>query len=460
MINVLRPTRRLLIGGFVTLCAVLALQANHAWQASSSQTVSQLAVSTDAPPALFAVNHWLLLLAVFVALCVDLLLSWRFPYIRVERRLSHSLPLDQWTQVTITLTSPWLRPIRVEVMDFVPNDCDYVQLPKQLNLYPRQSQQFSYGLCPRRRGPLTMERFAIRATSIFGLWQITRRLEVTSEARVYPDFAMVEGYQLLAVDNQTSQLGIKRKPRRGQGQDFHQLREYRLGDSMRQIDWKATARRQRLISREYQDERDQQVIMMLDSGRRMLTQDGVSTHFDHCLNCLLMLSYVALRQGDGVAMMSFGSAIRYTNPIKGAGHINRVINQFYDLYPDKSAPDYLEAAESLMNRYRKRSLVVLTTNLRDEDTDDFIAACHLIRKHHVVMIANLRESALDKVLHAPLNDFDDALRYVGTLDYLQQRDKVQNRLKTEGLYVIDSLPQELTPQLINGYFSIKRAGIL
>ena len=457
----LRPTRRLLQLGSVLVLIVFAIQGYAAWQEASSTEVTETVLgatySADKTGGLVSIVLGILLGLIVAA---DIILSWRFSQIEVERKLRGSLSLDQWIPVQLTLTSPWRSKVQVEVMDFIPSDCDIEELPKTVDLIPGQQQQFTYRICPRRRGPLGIFECGIRARSWLGLWQITRRLPVVTEAKVYPDFASVEGYQLLAVDHQTSQLGIKRKPRRGEGQNFHQLREYRAGDSLRQIDWKATARQQRLISREYQDERDQQIILLLDSGRRMLTEDGISTHFDQCLNCLLMLSYVALRQGDAVGMMSFGSAVRHAIPVKGANNMNQVINQFYDLYPDKSAPDYLEAAEALLSRYRKRSLIVLATNLRDEDIDDFIEACHLLQRNHVVMVANLRESVLDRILGTPVDNFNQALRYAGTLDYMYQRDKVQTLLKAKGLYVIDSLPQQLTPQLINGYFEIKRAGVL
>jgi uncharacterized protein (DUF58 family) len=477
----LRPARRTLVSGLLLLIVVVLWQGYGAWQASTSKVnaevvsgvnkgAERVALNSGLPPTDFSDSSVTdsvlpgpgvaLLLVVLLVLAADLVLSWHYPMVSVKRRLTRSLSLDQWVNIELQISSPLPRSVRIEVMDFVPEDCDFRQLPASLTLLQGQYQLLTYRCCPRRRGPLVIRQCAVRANSLFGLWQIAVVQPLVSNARVYPDFASVEGYQLLATDHQTSQLGIKRKPRRGEGMDFHQLREYRLGDSLRQIDWNATSRRQRLISREYQDERDQQVILMLDSGRRMLTQDGIATHFDHCLNCLLMLSYVALRQGDSVGMMSFGSALRYTSPVKGAANISRMVNQFYDLYPDKSAPDYLQAAEALVNRYRKRSLIVFATNLRDEDTDDFLCACQLLQRHHLVMVANLRESSLDRVLTTPVADFQQALRYAGTMKYLQQRDKVQSLLKAQGLYIIDSLPQQLTPQLVNNYFAIKRAGVL
>ncbi|WP_020405347.1 DUF58 domain-containing protein [Hahella ganghwensis] len=395
-----------------------------------------------------------------LTLIADLLLSWRLTRLSASRRLTHNLSLERWITVGLKLSSSHTRPIRIRVFDMIPENCEYRQLPAVLDLHPGQASELSYDLKPRRRGPLTITNYSVQVSSLLGLWDLSAQPELVSEAKVYPDFASLSGLQLLAIDHQTSQLGIKRKPRRGSGLDFHQLREYRQGDSLRQIDWKATSRRHRLISREYQDERDQQVILMLDGGRRMLTQEGYTTHFDHCLNCLLMLSHVALRQGDAVSMMSFGSELRHIAPVKGAVNINRILNQFYDLYPDKSAPDYLQAAQELMLRHRKRSLVVLTTNLREEDTDDLIAACRLLRKRHLVLLANLREGALDRALDEPIEHLDGALRFAGVVDYLGERERLQKLLRAEGLFLIDSTPDHSTPEVINSYYAIKGAGYL
>ena len=136
--------------------------------------------------------------------------------------------------------------------------------------------------------------------SVLGLWKKNIIQPLKSEVRNYPNFSSVMKYSLLATDQRLNQMGILKKRRRGEGLNFHQLREYRDGDSLRQIDWNATARTHKLISRDYQEERDQQIIFLVDCGRRMLAHDDQLSHFDHTLNAILLLSHVALRQGDAV----------------------------------------------------------------------------------------------------------------------------------------------------------------
>ena len=224
----------------------------------------------------------------------------RLPGFTVARVLPNNLPVNRWTDVELRFGHGLPGETVVEVFDHYPDGAEVQFLPRTAVLKPGMETAVRYRLRPARRGDVTFETTQLLVPSPWRFWSFSRRIAASSQARVYPDFAAVTRYELLATDNRASQLGIKRKPRRGEGLHFFQLRDYRAGDSLRQIDWKASARRRRLISKEYQDERDQQIFFLLDCGRRMRTRDGHLSHFDHVLNALLLLGYVALRQGDGV----------------------------------------------------------------------------------------------------------------------------------------------------------------
>jgi uncharacterized protein (DUF58 family) len=277
---------------------------------------------------------------------------------------------------------------------------------------------------------------------------------------VYPNFSAVAKYALMATDNRLSQMGVRKRRRRGEGLEFHQLREYRPGDSLRQVDWKATSRHRKLISREYQDSRDQQIVFMIDCGRRMTARDDDLSHFDHTLNSVLLLSYVALRQGDAVGLMTFSGERRYIAPCKGAGMVNTVLNSIYDLQPSMQSPDYASAATELHKRLRKRSLVVMVTNLRDEDAGEVLPALNLLGRRHLVLLASLRESVLASVLAQPVNDFDDALRLSATQRYLLARRKVHDAVSKLGAMSLDVEPEKLPISMVNRYLDIKLSGRL
>ena len=278
--------------------------------------------------------------------------------------------------------------------------------------------------------------------------------------RVFPNFAAVRKYAQLATSHHLSQLGIHKKRRRGEGMEFHQLREYREGDSLRQIDWKATARMRRLISRDYQDERDQQVVFLLDCGRRMRTRDGELSHFDHTLTAVLLTAYVALREGDATGLLTFAGEERWLPPRKSGAALDELLKTLYDLQPTPVATDYLAAARVFMTRVRKRSLVILVTNLRDEEDDTLLPALRLLRARHLVLLANLREQSLERALEDPVTDFDSALLHGAVHDYLDQRRKSFERIHAQGVLSLDVLPEQLSVTLVNRYLALKRGGAL
>lgn len=442
------PARRML--HLIALCAALALAPPLLHMNETTQPYSDWLGEAAWITALV-----LLLLALWDALQLRQLAG-----ITVRREVTHSLAVNSWRDVVLQISHRFTRPLTIELFDFYPSDAESKFLPQQVSLHPGQHCELHYRFCPLKRGPAEFGQTQFLIPSPLGLWSFSRLCGEPSQVRVYPDFAAVAHYQLLATDNRTSQLGIKRKPRRGEGLEFHQLRDYRQGDSLRQIDWKASVRRQKLISKEYQDERDQQLFFMLDCGRRMRAQDDHLSHFDHALNALLLLSYVALRQGDAVGLMSFGGLRRWLAPQKSGAMVNTILNTVYDLQPTTHATDYLAAAEELMLKQRKRSLVVIMTNLREESYADLLPAIQLLSRHHLVLLANLREQVVEQTLTHPVRDFDEALVYLGTFNYVQARQQVQGQLRQRGVLGIDATPGELAVRVVNSYLEIKRGGVL
>lgn len=391
---------------------------------------------------------------------IDAWRSWRLPLPTAERKVPASLPLGVATKILLRLHNPGKRPLNVQVFDHHPSDMQSRDLPQQAVIDAEGYGEFRYVATPLMRGELAFSGLQVRLQGPWGLWRRQRRIPLENKVRVYPNFAPVAKYTLLATDNRLSQMGIRRHRRRGEGQDFHQLREYRQGDSLRQIDWKASARIRKLISKEYQEERDQEIIFMLDCGHRMLAKDDELSHFDHSLNAVLLLAYVALRQGDAVGFANFGSTARWLPPFKGPALIHRLLNTLYDIQPSTQAPDYSDAATRLLLRQKKRALIVFITNLRDEDPDDLLPAIQLLRQRHLVLVASMREMALDQELERPIAGFEQALRHAATREYMNRRSQVMEALQSHKALYLDVPPQELSVALVNRYLDIKTSGQL
>jgi len=417
------------------------------------------ALGFSVAPSLLSIN-WGLLLALVLLALLDAVRLMRLPSPRVQRQMPGSLALGRWSEVHVEIAHDYSQSLNVQLFDHVPDGLSFEHLPQSVELQPGQHSLISYRLRPLRRGHFNFERCEINLPSPFGLWSARRYLNVTDSTRVYPDFARLYGAQLLAVDNWLSQLGVRQRQRRGLGLEFHQLREFREGDSLRQIDWKATARQRTPIAREYQDERDQQIIFLLDCGRHMRSQDGELAHFDHALNACLLLSYVALRQGDAVGLSTFANEHpRHLAPVKGTGQLNVLLNTVYDLDSSQRPADYQAAASQLLARQKRRALVVLITNLRDEDDEELLSAVKRLGKQHRVLVASLREEVLDTVRQTPVQTLDEALAYCGTVDYLNARAELHERLSAHGVPVLDVRPSELGAELVTRYLSWKKAGV-
>lgn len=380
--------------------------------------------------------------------------------ITVEREIARALPVGTWQTVKLRLRGDGT-PLAGQLHDRHPPAFQAEALPLAFQVPAGRWLRVGYRLLVTERGLQVFEAIDLRLRSPLGLWLVSETLPVRNEVQVFPDFARVVHYTLLATDHRLSQIGVQLRRRRGEGMDFHQLRDYRQDDSPRRIDWKASARMGRLISREYQDERDQQIVFLLDCGGRMRARDGDLSHFDHTLNALLLLAYVALRQGDAVGLATFAHpAPRFLPPRKSMATVNRLLKTVYDLQPTLQTPDFPAAAELLTRRLSRRALVVLVTNLRDEDDDTLVPALAHLGRHHALTLASLREPLLDDLAQTPIDDFDAALTYGAALEYRHARRRQVAALRHGGVQIVDTSPRDLPVALINHYWERKRAGVL
>ena len=390
---------------------------------------------------------------------LDLVLLLRRPTPDVVRTMAEAWPIGIARPVSLQIEGgPQVQ--HLEVFDLHPPGWRVDGLPRRLRLTPGTVSRVDYTLQPDMRGAATFEGVQLRLRSPLALWQQRRDAGTRHQVRVFPNFAPLTRFALLSADRASRLVGAHIKRRRGEGTDFHQMREYRVGDSLRQIDWKASSRARKLISREYQDEKNQQLVVVLDTGRRMLAQDGALSHFDHALDAALVVSYLALRQGDAVGLFATGGESRWMAPQRGMGAVDTLLRVSHDLQPQPVATDYLAAATELSLRQRRRGLLMLVTNLRDEDIEDVLAAVRMLQKRHLVIVASLRERALDEVLSTDVRDHDDAIRAGATARYLAQRKAAHDALRNHRIAVLDVTGEELPSALVERYLAVKRDGLL
>lgn len=396
----------------------------------------------------------------------DLALLLRTPLPDVARRVPEALALGLEREIRLELEAG-ARGVRLDVHDLHPGSWAAAGLPRRLALEPGTVAAFDYRLRPDARGSFAFAGVQLRLHSPLRLWRQLCLAGATQRVRVFPNFAPLTRFALVSAEQASRMMGAHIKRRRGEGTDFHQMREYRVGDSLRQIDWKATSRARKLISREYQDEKNQQLVVVLDTGRRMLAREPGSVaataplaHFDHALDASLLVAYLALRQGDAVGLLATGGERRWVPPRRGMAAIDTLLRASYELQPEPVATDYLAAATELSLRQRRRALLMLVTNLRDEDIEDVLAAVRMLQKRHLVVVASLRERALDDVLEQDVPDVAAAVRAGATARYLAQRAAAHDALRRHRVQVLDVTAEQLPAALVERYLAIKREGLL
>jgi len=413
-------------------------------------------------------------LAMFVALvaacALDFILTlrdWRAAAATLTRRMPAAFALGVERPITLVLRSSGARRWRIKLHDHADSTLITGGMPRELELPGGTITEVQYVVTPSRRGHISFTPADVSIRSRFGLLDLLERLGETDSRRVYPDFAQVARYAWLAGDRRLAEIGIKTYQQRGEGTDFKQLAEYRMGDSVRHIDWKATLRFEKPIVRQFQNERDQCVMLMIDCGRRMRAderQGGIgASHFDQVLNAAMLLTYVALKHGDAVGAMTFGTPpgeARWFAPRKGAVTLNALMGELFDVQPTPTHSDYLRAAQDFLLRQRKRALVILVTNFRDEDSNELGQALRLLRSRHLVMTASLREGIVGELIGQPLTTNESALDVGSAHLYEQARRDAFNRIAASDSLMVDAEPQRLGIELVNRYHAVKRAGMI
>jgi len=407
-------------------------------------------------PMVLAVDGGLALLALVDAL----LASGR--RVTVRREVRPVLSVGRANPVTLELRSSAGRALEVEITDDTFAEAEREGLPGVLSLPAGGAAIHRYLLTPRRRGAYELGAHTVRYLSPLRLWIRQLRIPASDPIRVYPDVQAVRTYELLARQDRAASMGRASRQLGGES-EFERLREYSRDDEFRAIDWKATARRQKLIARQYQLERNQTIALMIDGGRLMTTEVQGLPLFDHALNASLMLAHVGARGGDRIGLFAFSDRVQAAlAPTAGRSATVRLVRATYDLHAEMVEPDYGAAFSRLSRDLRQRSLVVLFTQVHDD-----IAAASLIRHtrgllpRHLPLIVLLRDPGIEAMARVRSDDDDEALfRRAAAAELLGWRDRLVRTLRRLGAHVLDVEPRQLTADVVNRYLEIKARHLL
>ncbi|MAD74004.1 MAG: hypothetical protein CML20_04270 [Rheinheimera sp.] len=384
----------------------------------------------------------------------------RLPPLTVQRELPDNLNLNCEFTYQLIIENHTEQTLLLSAAERMPAHWLREQRQFSSRLAAKEKLKFTYQVKPSRRGLVELSGTDFRLQLPGGFWQSRYHVSAQHQVKVYPDFSVLMKSPGLSGVGNLPVPGIKVFNKRGSGTEFRHLREYRLGDSQNQIDWQASSRRLKLIAREFQEEQSQQVIVMLDSGRRMHVETEIGTHFDAALSAILLLAHSVLKNGDWFSMQSFGATERWLPNVRSVRDISKVMQHFYDLYPSDISPDYLVAARQLISKKPKRALVLIVTTLQDEDFSDLLPAVRLLQQHHLIGVIHIENEAIRQQLSHNITDSIQAKSYLGAVQLNQLFQQNWQRLQKEHVLCISSRAKDLLPQSLNAYLRVKRSGML
>jgi uncharacterized protein (DUF58 family) len=413
-------------------------------------------------------DGYTLLLALYVFLVLLVILDWLITpspkVLSAERLVASRLSLLHLQTVQIIIRNQSRTRLQVRWRDTTPLSFD-VEAPASsvgTRLLPcLGTLTGEYAIQPRKRGQYFFGDLHLRYLSLFGFWERSTVRPMAAEVRVYPSVAGLERYHLLARANRLDLLGVRLLRLKGAA-EFESLREYQRGDDVRLLDWKATARRSKLIVRNQQAERNQTILVLLDCGRLMNAEENGVSKLDLAINATLLLAHVALSRGDRIGLCAFSHRPHvWVSPRSSLHQLQLISDAMYNLQGDYTESNHGRVLESVASRYNKRALLILLTDFVDAATSiEMLTHLRQSTRRHLILFAALKDRYLIQASRQHVATVSEGFQQSTAVELLQERRLVLEQLRRHGLQVIDAAPEDLAPSLLNKYLEITHRGLL
>ena len=395
--------------------------------------------------------------ALAVPLNIDGLLVWREPL--------PALSVGHAGEVAYRWSNGGPRRARLRVREIRPDILGGVQPPRAITVPADGDRREALSVVPLRRGREESGGFVVDSVGPLGLGRRRSSIALPWEVVVYPPLVSMRLRASVAQARRRRDAGLKPIRELGEGRLFESLREWVPGDDIRHIDWKATARRRKVITRQYEAERRQQVLLVLDLGR-LMTADiaGGVARLDFVVQAALELAYAAAQHDDNVGIMTFADGVQhFVAPARGRTGVRRVLEVLAVVQPKLVEPDYPGAFRYLAARNRKRALTVLFTDVIDRFASDaLVANVASLRPRHLPIAVTLKNPELDAVAALrPAPDHPrDAFRKAAAEELLHAREEALGHMRRAGVVVLDVTPQRAAQAVVSKYLDLKRRGAL
>jgi uncharacterized protein (DUF58 family) len=396
-----------------------------------------------------------------VAAAVDFVLLPGRRHVDARRVVPETLGLGDRQDVVLEVESGWRWPFTASVAHELPATL-VVDDPAPVTIPARAAIAIPMPFTPMRRGRVRLGDVALRATTRLGLLARIIRLPLDAEAVVVPSLANVRRFRLLAMQHRLQDVGVRALRRRGEGRSFAGLREYVPGDDPRNIDWKSTARHERMMLREFTIERSQTVLTLVDCGRAMTQMAGDFARIEHVLSAALLLTDVAAVSGDQVGALAFDDTVRaFVPPQRGRAALGAVREALSGVNASLSEPDYATAFRMLALKQRRRALIVFFTDVMDARASrSLVAYLGRAAARHAVVVVAIRNDALLMAAQAPGGAARDVYLAAAAEELVQEREEALARMRRAGVAVLDVSASQMAAAVVNRYLEIKARGLI
>jgi uncharacterized protein (DUF58 family) len=392
---------------------------------------------------------------------IDFFVTPKARLLSAMRAVSDRLSIGRQNDVLIEVFNQGGSELNMRVRDDYPQALESDVREFDFRLKGNSRASLNYNLLPRVRGAYQFDRINLRYLSRFGLFWRQAKIAAEKSVKVYSDLVALK--ELSVRLSKSSELGDLRMRKRGHGTDFASLREYVSGDDTRNVDWKATARRERPVVRVYEVEQEQTLMVLVDAGRMMLSDLEGLSRFDHALNSALSLVLTGLHRNDQVGFGIFADKpLLYMPPRRGKAYLTRILEASCDVKPRMVEPDYQSALAFFASAQKSRSLMVVLTDMTDPvGSQVLLAGLSSLAPRHLPFCVTLRDRQIEQVAGTrELPDMESIYRRAVATDLIGQRDLAFSQLQRRGCLVLDCPPQELSGKLVDRYLEIKQRGQL
>jgi len=332
----------------------------------------------------------------------------------------------------------------------------------KISVAAQTSVMLIYGLTPPRRGRFEFGQTALRFRSRLNLVWCETKVISPMVVKVYPNMRRAREAELKALGARSIVSSHRKTSWRGEGREFESMRDYVRGDELRHISWTATARRGKLTTRQYQIERDQTILVALDAGRLMTARIDKETKLDSAVHATLSLFSAAARAGDNAGLVVFGRKIKnYIPPSRGRDHIESALEALHAVEPEMIEPSYARAFEFIAANSKRRSLVVLLTDVVDEEgSKELLNSLHLLRPRHLPLVVTITDRDLKAVVGEAPTSVKELFTQSVAEEIIHHREAALRLVESKGGLALDVTTATLAPSLLQTYMRVKERGLL